>query len=70
MGGSKLGAHCFSRSSSSLFGRVSEVQAARPLLLGQIIEEAAFGPGNGRRILGTPGGDRESPNVPLFRLDF
>jgi hypothetical protein len=48
-----------------------EVQAARPLLLGQIIEEAAFGPGSGRMIPGAPGTERDiSPTVPLIRFDF
>jgi hypothetical protein len=49
---------------------IREVQAGRPLLLGQIIEEAAFGPGSGRMIPGAPGTERATPTVPLFRFDF
>lgn len=46
-----------------------QVQSARPLLLGEIIDEAAFGPGN-HRLLPSPTGEPQAPTVPLIRFEF
>jgi hypothetical protein len=47
---------------------LAEVQSARPLSLGQIIDEAAFGPGN-PRLMPSPG-DAEGQLMPLLRFEF
>jgi hypothetical protein len=48
---------------------IGEIQAARPLALGQIIDEAAFGPGNHRAFL-PPAHEPEDQPVPLLRFEF
>jgi hypothetical protein len=46
-----------------------EVQAAEPLSLPDIIDEAAFGPGQRHPAPGLPG-EPSTPLVPLLRIEF
>jgi hypothetical protein len=46
-----------------------EVQSSHPLRLGQILDDAAFGPGH-RRLFRSPSGEPEGPWVPLLRFEF
>jgi len=46
-----------------------EVQAAEPLSLADIIDEAAFGPGQRHPVPGLPG-EPSTPLVPLLRIEF
>lgn len=52
---------------------LNAVQSARPLPLGQILDEAAFGP-NDRRLFPTPSGEPpgepEGQLIPLLRFEF